>query len=540
MRFEEGGALTKSCRGAGPLVAVLLGAVTAVAGVGLTAGWPGGGEVEGALKVGVEAPMTAMDLGVRRAVTSPVVARDPTTPQFVVAATRTDTPGPDCGLHASGDGAASWLPVQVFDGPPAGVQACYAPQVGFDAAGRLVFAFVGMAGPPPHPVGVWAGISNDHAQTFTQPRKLAEVATTAISLAVAGDAVHLAWLQPPDGGSGGQDDGWPVGEAVVVASGPVAGELNPPVQLAASGSGGLVAGPVVAAAPDGGVAVGFWQLPDEATTGQGAGSLLGAGPWRLLVAHRPAGSTAFREPVVVAQRRLPPVESRAGGHPELVTRRGVAPPGLTIDAARVCASWTALGGTAGLDALVACTEQGHGRWGQPVKLGDSLAGETFQWLPQIALSGTGRLDAVFYHHRQQADDGRAADTYYTTTRDLEDGFTRPVRVSSQSSLPHQGPLPGWFGTHLGLHSGPHGAVVAWADSRNGMPTARPSQTVFSATIPPPPAGGVPAWTAGVLVAIGSAGTAAGLWWRHARRHRDDGDGSHGAPSDRQAPHGGSA
>lgn len=474
-----------------------------------------------------EAPVTATDLGARRAVTSPVVARDPTTPEFVAAATRTDAPGPDCELAVSGDGGDSWWPVAAIEELPEGLAACYAPGVGFDADGRLVFWFVGMEGPPPQPTGLWVVTSPDHAQTFTQPRKLAEVSTAAARVAL-GDrgGLQAVWLDPLSGGEQGEGDGaggWPLGSRVVAAVGDVGG-LGEPVTVAEPD--GLVAAPTVAVGADGGAVVAYYQLPADAGTGEGAASLVEAGPWRLMVARRPPGEEGFGEPVSVAELALPADESIPVNQPRFVTRRGVTAPGLATGGGRVCASWTSLDDTA-LDAWVRCTDDGGETWGKPVQLGAELAA-TFQWLPQVAVTDAGRVAAVFYHHRDDAEDGRAVDTYYAATDDPRAGFGEAQRLSSQSSLPRRAPIRGWFGTQLGLTEDPSGAVAMWADSRHGIPQAYPSQTVVAATLDTPaaPAAGPYGWAGGGLVAGGLTLAAGGVWWR--RRH-PPGAGPRGSP-----------
>lgn len=504
-------------------VVSLAGVVLVLAGLGLVGWW--GVEVRtapGSPQRGSETPVTALDLRARRAVTSPAVSVDPTNAQFVALATRTDSPGPDCGLHVSGDGAKSWLPVEALDQLPGGVEGCYAGDVDFDGMGRLVFSFLGMAGSPPEPVGLYAVSSDDNAQAFTQPRRLADLATTGADVAVGAERLHAVWLEAANGDSGEEQAGWPVGGRVVAASGDYGGLGEP---LVVDGpEEGLVAAPTVAADVDGeAVAVAYYQLPAEATTEGGVSSLTEqAGPWRLMVATANSDG-AFHDPVEVAAFKLPAVEAEPPvRRPRLVSGRGIAAPGLAARGDRLCAAWTDAGEQGQLAAWVRCSREGGQTWQEPAQLGGGLGGALGQWLPQVALTSDA-VEAAFYSSHADTD-APVADVYYAT-ESPGDGFGTPLRLSSRSSQPPQAPRPSWYGTRVGLATVGKRTVAAWADSRNAIPRLFPSQEVFAAVLATPAeAAGPPVWLGSGLMAGGLGVLGGALGWRRASRRRArDGD-----------------
>lgn len=499
------------------LVAGVAGILAALVGAGLLVWLVAASSAEEQSRVEVEAPVTAMDLRQQEAVTSPVVARDPTTPDFVAAATRTDVPGPGCALQVSGDGGASWRPVDAVGELPEDLGGCHSPAVGFDDR-RLVFSFVGVsAAEPTQPAGLFVVTSDDHAQTFSQSRKVADLDTFATSVAVGPEGLHTAWLQ--GGRSDPAEEGqlaWPVGSRVVAAGGDPTG-LDEPV--AVSEGNGLVAAPAVAADPEGGTVVAYYQLPLTASTDDGVASLVSAGPWRLMVARR-TGDSGFGEPVGVAEVELPEQPDVVSGeppslaYPHLVSRVGIAAPGVAARAGQVCVAWTD-GVTDTLEAFVGCSADGGQRWAQPVPLGAAMPEKSAQWLPQVGLTPSGEVEAVFYAGWAEAE-GRAVDVFYASVTPGE-RFAEPLPLTSQSSRPQAAPLPGWFGTRLGLTSASSTPVAAWADSRNGL-SLYPSQAVFAATIDRPGRETKPAgWMAGVLLVGGVIAGAVGL--RQRRRGR---------------------
>lgn len=476
----------------------------------------------------VEVPVTTTDVRLNRAVTSPVIARSSAVPAFLIAASRTDMPGPGCDLHASGDSGASWREVNVDRVLSDSVEGCHAPYVDVTREGRVVVSFVEMSGTVPTPQSLYVVASDDHAQTFTRPRRLTDVQVAASGLAVTDETMHVVWLQTGDDSGGSQEAGHrrlPVGQQVRAASTPAGGSGTVNSVVVSGGSDGFVAAPAVAAGPDGRVAVAYYQLPSDASVGDGDDSATGAGRWRLMVANRPDGE-AFSDPVEVDRFGLPAVEGRPPyAHPMLVAEQGIIAPGLAVGAGRTCVGWTDQN-RSGLDALVACSSDGQ-QWEKPVRVGGDLADETFQWMPQVAVTPQGTAAAVFWHHRPDADRGRDVDVYYSSAG-LVGGLAGPgLRLTSQSSNASRGPLQGWFGTRLALVDDTHGTVAMWADTRNGLPRVHATQDVFAAVLPRPQPDGTTqsssaasGWKRPALVTAGLAAVVvATLLWRRGRTAR---------------------
>lgn len=498
--------------------------VGGVAGVGWRiagAAWPTSPATP---HVADEVPMTAMDLRRRSAVTSPEVAVDATSDAFVAAATRQDVPQAGCRLQVSGDGGQTWLPVDAIGELPQGVDGCYAPSVGFTPSGRLVFSFVGLTGAPPRAAGLFVVTSDDHAQSFTQPRRIAEVASVATAMAVNSEGIQAVWLEPGERATGSASGGrWPVGERVIAA----ADSDSDGSPMLVADPEGLVAAPTIETAADGEVVVAYYELPADAHTDGGAETLLGAGPWRLMVTRKTDQDSGFGEPVAVAELELPAVGAEPPvRQPRLVASRGIAAPGVGVREERACVSWTDTTSNKELAAWARCVTDRGQSWSEPVRLG---GGGKEAWLPQVTVSDSGAVEAVFYGRDRQGDSLRTG-VYYVVATPGEDGFGAPLRLSSHGSHPAQAPLAGWYGTRLGLAAGPETTVAAWADSRNAIPTVFPSQVVFAATVDPPALhSGSAGWIGGVLLASGMVAVATGAWlWRRRAAGAGPADEAEGA------------
>lgn len=500
-------------------LAIAVGGVITAAGMALL-GWPALAGGPGPAADVENTPVTALDLRSPTSETSPAVAVDPTNEDFAAAAVRRDAPGPGCALLVSGDGGDSWAPVDAIGALPEGVNGCHTPEVAFDSDGRLVFAFVGVAPGPPQPAGLFAVTSDDNAQTFTQPRQIAEVDTFAVSTAVHADGtVTAAWTRPGDE-QDANGAGWPVGEALVAATGDHGGLDEPQV---VADPDGLVAGPTVAFDNAGDATIAYYELPAGAAAEEGLGSLVGHDAWRLMAAHRPADAEDFAEPVEIAQVRLPGEPDTAESPlavlaPRLVSQQGVAAPSLAATEGRVCAAWTHQPEGEALQALASCSPDGGEDWDEPARVATAsdVADGWGEWLPQLAATSSGELETVFYRGPVDGDQVGVANVY-RASGDPDDGFDEPQRLSARSSHAQLAPNRGWYGTRLGLAVGGERAVAMWADSRNSLPMY-PGQTIFAATVATGAGQGVvPGWLAGGLLAGGLGLAVAGLWHRRARR-----------------------
>ncbi len=108
-----------------------------MAGAGLAAGALRSPQPLATPRLGPEVPATTMDLAINEANNSPVLVTHPTEPRFVALANRLDGPDFSCSLQVSGDSGQSWASPQGAPTLPAGAEKCYAPEIAFDARGRL-------------------------------------------------------------------------------------------------------------------------------------------------------------------------------------------------------------------------------------------------------------------------------------------------------------------------------------------------------------------------------------------------------------------
>jgi hypothetical protein len=426
-------------------------------------------------------------------------------------------------LQLSGDAGESWLEADAAATLPEGIKACYEPQVAFDGGGRLLFSFLGMAGPPPDPEGVYVAASDDRGQTFSQPRLFVDIRAATARMTASQGQVAMVWIPPREERDWGQGPPWPVGGQVRAALGGVDGASQ---QVVVADPPGLVAGTSVASDPESGhMAVAYYELPTSARAGGGVESLVGSGPWRLMVARR-RDDGGFQKPVEVAELELlgqaasdselrASTESPSQVLPLLVSRWGIAEPGLSVRNNTVCVSWTT-SNQGRLRPMASCTQKTGEGWHEPVGLLDGSDRDARGWMPQITISPSGRVQTAFYARES---DSPGVDVWYAARGGLAGPFEERVELTARSSQPRTTPRPGWYGTRLGLAGGDEQAVAMWADSRNAS-RLRKNQSIFAATVDtsgqtawPWPLGGLMAAGGGLAVAGLVFGRRHGMWSR---------------------------
>ncbi|MEX2619663.1 MAG: sialidase family protein [Egibacteraceae bacterium] len=459
-----------------------LASVVAVAWAGLVMAAPG---VAGADVVPVEVPVTAMDQGAGVANNSPTIAVDPTEPRFVVIANRLDAPHFGCALQLSGDGGAGWVTVDVLPELPEGAETCYAPEVAFDADGVLYYVFVGLAGSGNQPMGVFLTTSRDRGQTFTTPRQVLGSLKFSVRMAIDRDAgdgsrLHLVWIdatsEPPLGGFG------PPPNPIMAAHSDDGGAtFSAPVQVSHPALDRVVA-PALALGPDGDVHVAYYDLEDDAIDYQGLeGPPVWPGTWSLVLAGSTDRGASFRAHRVVDDAVEP--------HERVLLVFTMPPPALVTDRhGEPCVAWTdARHGDA--DVLLRCAGDRGNERSQPQRLNDDSVGNgRSQYMPRLAVSPTGRIDAIFYDRREDPDD-LATHIYLTSSADDGHSFApnRPVtaepfdpRIGQRYVHPAASGLVE-FGSRLGLLPRADGVLAAWTDTRNSEPGTT-GQDVFAASV----------------------------------------------------------
>lgn len=487
----------------------------------------------GEVHVRANVPVTANHAQAPLAQNSPVVAVDPTDDRFVALAHRIDYRSDPrmgigmgqfgCALQLSGDGGATWVPAEPVPQLPEGADTCYAPQVAFEGDGTLHYLFVGLHGPGNVPMGVFLTSSTDRGRTFTEPRQVLGGNAFGVRLAIDdGGRMHLVWLQahrePPLGGLPPGDN--PIMWAHSNDSGQT---FSQPVRVSQP-QRQRVAAPALETGPDGAVHMAYYDLRGDTRDYQGLKGPTWEGKWSLIVATAPDGGGLTRHRVA-ADGVVPPER--------VMLIFTMPPPALAAGPdGRVYLGWhDARNGD--WDAFVARSADQGRTWRAPVRVNDDAAGAGgHQYLPQLNVAETGRVDALFYDRRRDPEN-QSTDVFFAASRDGGQSFSENVRVTSRAFRSQIGPryaVPSAeglveFGATLALHSTHSRALAAWTDTRNADGPRH--QDIFAAEVTMP---GGPAhpdqarmwlpsatwWLAGSAVV---AALAAALWALTRRRAR---------------------
>lgn len=484
--------------------AVVLGVVGLVAGIALASGAiaVAPSRPAGPVRAGLEVPVTPMNLTLKASHNSPLLAVDPTDSRFVVMAHRMDAPDFSCGLQLSGDSGRSWMEADPVPTLPDGADKCYAPEVTFDANGTLYYLFVGLHGAGNEPMGAFITTSGDRGRTFSAPRQVLGALNFGVRMAIDPDLgpagrLHLVWIHatsdPPLGGFG------PPPNPIMASYSDDGGRtFSEPVQVSDPDRARVVA-PALALGPDHAVHVGYWDLNNDAIDYQGLEGPVWPDPWTLVLATSQDGGENFAAGSVVDDEAL--------AHERVMLIFTMAPPSLVADDDQVCFGWTdARNGDA--DVLVRCSHDEGRSWSKAARVNDDAVGNgKRQYLPRLALSPQGRIDAIFYDRRQDAENV-LNHVFYSSSSDGGATFgsnTRITRYPSNSQIGQQyvgAAAEGQFeiGNRLGLVSAPSAALAAWTDMRNSFPQTT-AQDLFTAQLRVPRATGTAGWARLLGVAL---------------------------------------
>lgn len=484
-----------------------------------------GVEGDGSSKVQAraEVPVTAIDLQQERAQNSPTLAVDPTNEDFVVAGSRLDGPEFDCALHVSGDAGRTWLPAQPVSELPESAERCYAPEVAFDADGRLYVLFMGLRGEGNEPMGAFLVTSDDRGRSFTAPRQVLGGHRYMVRLAVDPDhgdrgRLHLIWVKAtsptPTGGFGP-----PPNPVMATHSDDRGRSWSDPVQVNDPTRDRVVA-PAVALGRDGAVHVAYYDLQDDARDYQGLEGPAWDGTWSLVVSSSDDGGLAFS--------RHREVDDGVVYGERVMLIFTTPPPALAADrAGRLVAAWPdARYGDR--DVLVRRSLDSGESWQPPVRVNDDEIGNgRAQLLPQVDIGPHGRVDAVFYDRRDDPDNVRQH-VYYAYSPNFSESFSANVRVTAEASDSRTGPsypIPSAqglveFGSRVAVVSQSSGVLMAWTDTRLPFPGLL-HQDVFATQVAAPTVeGGWPGgWLLALLVGLLGAGGVGAVGWRVRRRVR---------------------
>lgn len=436
-----------------------------------------------------------MDLRVGPANNSPMLAVHPRQSRFVVLANRMDAPQFGCALQVSGNGGRTWLPLDPVPKLPKGAERCYAPEVAFDADGRLYFLFVGLAGRGNEPMGAFLTHSDDRGETFGPPRRVLSGFNFGVRMVLDHDAgdqgrIHLVWLKatsdPPLGGFGP-----PPNPIMHSFSDDQGRSFSDPVQVSDVQRARVVA-PALALGGDGSVHVAYYDLGADAVDYQGLEGTTWEGTWSVVVATSRDGGRRFGPGVVVDDDVVP--------HERVMLIFTMPPPALAADGDRICAAWTdALHGDA--DVLARCSLDSGARWLEPQRLNDDPRGNgKIQYLPRLVFGDGGRLHAIFFDRREDPRNLHN-DVRYTYSDDRGGERFRPsVRLTEDPSYSRIGQQYGnvsarrqfEFGARLALLPRGAGALAAWPDTRNSRPGTT-NQDLFTTDVRFPSSTYQPGW-----------------------------------------------
>jgi hypothetical protein len=429
-------------------------------------------------------PVSAERLSAMPAHNSPVLAVDPTNPNFVAIANRLDNPDFDCALHLSGDGGRVWVNAGEVIALPTGAEKCYAPEVAFDAIGALHYLFVGLHGPGNRPMGAFIVSSEDRAKTFSVPRQVLGPGNYQVRMALdktIGDRgrIYLVWLEVHSDAPLG---GFPPPPNPLMASYSDDGgkTFSQPVQVSDSHRNYIVA-PAIAVSPGRGLHVAYMDLERDQRDYQGLDGPTWEGTWSLVMSNSLDGGRSFSLGSVVNDGIVP--------YERLLLIYTMPPPAVAVDdSGNVYVAWDdARRGDP--DVWMSRSSDRGTSWRAAMRLNDDkVANGRHQYMPRLSLSHAGRLDVIFYDRRGDREN-ILTDLFYTFSSDHGRTFSTNLKVTNQSSDSRIGtsyPLSFSLGrpehgSRVALLSFDDRAVAAWMDTRNSyLGTA--AQSLFSTEV----------------------------------------------------------
>jgi hypothetical protein len=396
---------------------------------------------------------------------SPTLARNPTSNGNLVVANRIDTPGFGCAMHVSFDGGAEWtdtpLPLPEGEEPK-----CFGPDAVFASDGTLYVSFVTLEGRGNTPNAAWIVNSTDGGRTFSEPvRALGRELTFQVRLAVDAEdprRVYLTWLQGADVGF--LKFAQPGNPILSTRSEDGGSTWSTPERVSSPARGRSIA-PTPAVGPDGELYVLYLDLRDDQLDYEGAHRGEGGPPYQgrfsLVLARSLDGGRTWGESVV--GDRIVPID-------RFVVFYAPTPSIAVAPDGRVYAAFhgARLGDP---DVWLWSLATGSEEWEGPTRVNDTPEGDgTAQYLPQVEVAPTGRLDVTYYDRRSDPD-GVMNHVSLQSSFDEGESFTASARLSSQPFSSRVGfgsrnDLP-TLGSRLALVSAEDRALAVWTDTRAG-------------------------------------------------------------------------
>lgn len=412
---------------------------------------------------------------------SPSLARNPRSPNQIVATYRVDRPTFSATLEWSIDGGASWQPTAL---PlPPDKDRPFAPDADFGADGTLYVTYSNLEGRGNVPANLWLSTSADGGRSLSAPVRLAGPLTFQPRIAVdRAGVVHVTWLQGSQVGLFSlQGDPSPV-----VASHSTDGgkTFSPPVRVSD------VERPLVGAASPvidskGELVVLYEDFKEDRRDFANLEGPPWEGPFSLVLTRSTDGGASFSAGVEV-ERNLIPARRFLVFLPEFPSL-AAGPDGALYVA------W-ADARNEDEDVFIRHSGDGGRTWGPPVRVNDNpMKDGTDQYLPRVAVAPSGRVDVVFLDRRR---DPQNVMTDATVAFSHDNGRSFDTAgLSSQSFDSRVGPSldPKFgvdFGSRLGLVSADGQSLAAWTDSREGTEDTGRQDVLTTAFEVPAPSGGL--------------------------------------------------
>ncbi len=397
---------------------------------------------------------------------SPTVVRSPVDAANLAVANRIDTPSFSCALHVSSDGGARWSQISIPE-PEGEAPKCFAPDVAFGADGTLYLSFVTLEGRGNVPSAAWIATLGRGSEVLSPPVKtpLPELSFQVRLVAdpITPKRVYLTWLQAADTGvlrfTG-------PGNPIQFARSDDGGSTwEPPVRVSDQARGRVLA-PSLAPGPGRELYVLYLDLGEDTLDYEGGHEGHGGPPypgrWQLILSRSLDGGSTWEETVV--EDALVPTERLVALFPPY--------PSLAVDrsSGRVYAAFQD-GRLGDPDVRVWASGDRGATWEGPSRVNDTPERDRrAQYLPELAVSPTGRLDVVYYDRR--SDPGNVLnEVSFQSSVDGGRSFAPRVRLSdrpfdSRIGFGSERELPD-LGSRLGLLSAGSRALAVWTDTRAG-------------------------------------------------------------------------
>jgi hypothetical protein len=419
----------------------------------------------------------ARDPGDISANNSPTLVQNPVRADNLAVSDRIDSPAFSCALQVSIDAGAHWsrVPVPI---PRGEERKCYAPDLAFASDGTLYMSYVTLRGEGNVPHAAWLVSSRDGGRTLTTPRRVLGKLAFHVRLTTdpaRPNRLYLTWLQAADVGLYRFTA---PGNPIEVTRSDDGGRTWQPPAHVSDPSRGRVIAPVPAVGPGAKLYVLYLDLGNDRLDYEGAHGGLGgppyAGRFTLVLGRSEDAGVSWQQSVVDSQ--LVPTQRFISFLPMF--------PSLAIDrrSGRIYAAYQDAS-LSPSDVYLWSLSPGQAGWNGPTRVNDTPVHDgSSQYLPQIAVAPSGRLDVEYYDRRadhrnrfntvslQSSFDGGGHFTKHVSVSDRS--FDSGIGSGSERGLPD-------LGSRLALVASDPAALAAWTDTRAGTVASNKQDIAFA-------------------------------------------------------------